>query len=795
MGTVLIALFGIALPFAALMIQLLTGMCDGVPLFDPVPTIWHTALVAFVPLANLLVLVASVSESTRWRGTLLWLNAIAIGISFVYAVAFLPITPFAFIGILFVGIGLLPLSPLCALVCAAVLRKRLLTISQIDNKTTTGSEPTVAPPRPAIASLLLGACLGLLLVAAAEATLALTRVGAMMATSESPGERTSGIWLLRQFGNQHELLRMCYSSGSHTMSGYLFPSPFSTEHAQKVFYRVTGKPYNSLPRPVRVFRGARVDSEFDFDFDFDPDLGGQNVGGRRRGLSLDSSRIDAKLHGDAAVSYLEWTMVFKNNHPNQREARAQVLLPPGGVVSRVSLWVNGEPREAAFAGSAQVREAYQKVAVRQRRDPLLVTWAGTDRVLVQCFPVPEYGEMQIRLGITTPLELPAADKGVLFLPSFAERNFSITSEEIHSVWVESDQPFGELPEEFDLVSTGDRKHAAQGLLSNADLASHGGRIEVTRSPTATISCTADPQEEGRYILQSVIRRASPGVQRVAVVVDGSIGMADHFDAVAQAIAGLPAKMDVCLFVAADEVVELSEIAADRDAATLAEALREAASPGGCDNVPALWKAYRTARSGETAVVWVHAAQPVVLSPVGSMLSQWIERRGETILYDVPVESGPNRILDAMNPTVAAAAVQHVRCQNSLAATLGGLFERLDGKKEFRLVWKVTNESLSPLPKASSHVVRLWAADRIAKLAGRGSTANRSEAVSIAGRYQLVTPVSGAVVLETKQQYEASNLEPADPDTTPNVPEPAILVLLLSALPIAGWLGWRRRRRP
>jgi len=82
----------------------------------------------------------------------------------------------------------------------------------------------------------------------------------------------------------------------------------------------------------------------------------------------------------------------------------QVLLPPGGVVSRLTLWVNGSPQEAAFSGAAKVAEAYKAVAVAQRRDPVLARWVGPDRVLVQCFPVPVNGDMKIRLGITAPLD-------------------------------------------------------------------------------------------------------------------------------------------------------------------------------------------------------------------------------------------------------------------------------------------------------------------------------------------------------------------------------------------------------
>ena len=45
----------------------------------------------------------------------------------------------------------------------------------------------------------------------------------------------------------------------------------------------------------------------------------------------------------------------------QREARAELALPPGGVVSRVTLWIDGVEREAAFAGRDATRRAYERV--------------------------------------------------------------------------------------------------------------------------------------------------------------------------------------------------------------------------------------------------------------------------------------------------------------------------------------------------------------------------------------------------------------------------------------------------
>ena len=57
----------------------------------------------------------------------------------------------------------------------------------------------------------------------------------------------------------------------------------------------------------------------------------------------------------------------------------------------------------------------------------------------------------------------------------------------------------------------------------------------------------------------------------------------------------------------------------------------------------------------------------------------------------------------------------------------------------------------------------------------------SDAMQLAARYQLVTPVSGAVVLETQAQYQQAGLQPVPPESVPTVPEPSATVLLPPAV--------------
>jgi len=110
-------------------------------------------------------------------------------------------------------------------------------------------------------------------------------------------------------------------------------------------------------------------------------------------------------------------------------------------------------------------------------------------------------------------------------------------------------------------------------------------------------------------------------------------------------------------------------------------------------------------------------------------------------------------------------------------------------------------------QTSSHIALLWANSEILTYYKAGNT---DEAVNLASRYRLVTPVSSAVVLENKQQYKDAGLEV--PEYKPGkdydfndivmedkniggsaVPEPATLWLLFIGIVLAGiWKMWKNR---
>ena len=77
-----------------------------------------------------------------------------------------------------------------------------------------------------------------------------------------------------------------------------------------------------------------------------------------------------------------------------------------------------------------------------------------------------------------------------------------------------------------------------------------------------------------------------------------------------------------------------------------------------------------------------------------------------------------------------------------------------------------------------HLVKLWAYTQVLKLLQTNKSTARTAARALAISHQIVTPVTGAVVLETSQQYREAGLQPVDPGSVPTIPEPEIWLLLL-----------------
>ncbi len=777
-------IFGVVLPFVAIAFEFASGACAGL-FFDPLPTIWHALLAAFVPAANLLVWLALRRGDLRRRSLLGWANGAALAVSLFYAVCFLPLTPYALlsvvmvIGIVFYGIGLAPLAPVMGFVSAAILRRRLRRA---------GGE---AVPLP---GLWPGFALGLGALLVITLPTILTTVGLEMAASDDVAQSTRGVRLLRSTGNDEILLRACYGRSGRSGELYSWGKPIPPETARFIYYRVRGRAFNAVA-PPKLYAGRARWQLMEQEFTWDNDQAGDSVAGRVRGLGLVHSRQDAVVEPDAALAYIEWTLEFKNDSALQRESRAQILLPPGGVVSRLTLWIDGEEREAAFGGRSQVKTAYKEV-VRQRRDPVMVTTCGPDRVLMQCFPVPANGgKMKVRLGITAPLALAALDNGSLRWPSFVERNFTVAEKFQHSLWVESPQPVETTGARLKPEPGKPGTFVLRGQVPDTELGAAASILRIRRSAGETLSWTRDTrQPSAPLIKQTITSQPLARPDRVVVVVDNTRGMEAFYRSIQAALTRLPTGVDFALLLARDGCEDLIPLQKGSSDLYSRIALWKFTGRGGHDNAPALVRAWELAAATKSGViVWIHGPQPVTSEMVEDLRQRFERSASPPRLYDVEVRLGPDRILEKLD---GFKSVESVLRSGDLGDDLGRLFGDWNGSGvRLGLVRECSasepGSGRPPGKETSFHLARLWAATEVARLC---ATRQVQEATELASVHQLVTPVSGAVVLETQSQYDRAGLKPAPLQSVPAVPEPSVwgLGVLILVLLIPRWARARRR---
>ena len=768
--------FGVVFPALVLVFETLFSFCGSV-FFDPVPTWWHFLLIATIPLTNCWLLKGGNRSKERFKGIAAGMALVVAGF---YGLLFLPLLPASVIALIF-GIGLLSLTPLLAALSTWLI---------------TRSAGKQSPdPRSFATGKRIGVSAALLVLMALEGHSLWTRANLSAAGNDSENKEAA-IARLRAFHSERVLLKACYEGNRGTamatdISGWMLVGrhipfailsddempPLDSDNNREVFFRVTGKPFNSLKPPAKRHGGAligRVDPMGDFEFD--DHLGGDEVAVRLKDLDLSDSRFDGHVDSVSGIGYGEWTMVFQNGSNQAKEARCQVRLPRDGRVSRLTLWVNGEPREAAFSTIAKVKAAYKSVAVVQRRDPVLVNVVGPDTVMVQCFPVPANGVMKIRLGISAPL----AD-GAWEMPRIVERNFGIKKGLDHALWLQGDKT-------FHLTGSGDSKNShADGDGQSLPLSLEGDavtnphlalRMEAPESAPERVWCEdrfAKPEE--RFLIRGKITKHRSAAKEVVLVIDGSASMLEARTWLLDSLKNT--KPEGLKIILAD----------DKARAVTASELESFHFSGGRDNEPALREGIRIAKESGAPVVWIHGPQAVGLSQPEALLQLMERGTVHPVIHEIEAVSGPNRLAESVfrsgclkrGPAMIKPAEDLTRFLDKL---------RTDGD-EPAWNWKraAASDGIDG-KKVWDQLARLWAAEHAENPLTSLDDKQRAE---LAARYQLVTSYSGAVVLETQQQYEEHGLTPADGSATPqvpSVPEPSSSMLVI----ITATAALMRRRR-
>lgn len=646
--------FGTIVPSMFLLIESTTHILAGVA-FDPFPTGSHVFLFSLIPASNLLVWLAVRMNVSRLYSIMALGSGMALGIGILYGLMLLPLTSKFLEYAPWLGFGLIGFAPVMSIPFTLYAGKTICTLA--DRQRTFFDAHQLKH---------LGHLIILVMVIAVELPSTMTRMHLSMAADDATQQR--GIDWLRKWGNRDVLLRACYErSGRATdILGSLYEGqhkPVPIDSARSIYYRVTGVPFNAVALPAS-FRStiqhaglvddpAGLQGDVGDEFDLDADIAGEMVSGVARGLSVSNSTIAGTLDPDAALASLDWTFTFENVSRHAREARAKIVLPPGAVVTRATMWLNDLEKETTIMPRNLARATYQAAVTSHKRDPLLVSMANQDTILVQCYPVMKDELTKIRLHIVAPMQLDQTGKATLTMPTFDERNFAFSVP--HKV---------ELTSTKEIAMSGvDLKSGVANLLKGSkkgfSLAGDVDNSLLSRFAAIT-TAKRDPKCNGVFgasklsVLPPLHASIEPmhyvKPKNLTIIIDQSVTMAAYKNEVLQGLRQLPKDIPVTLITVLDGEHNLCTDTQPshrvfQDAMAKVE---KTEFVGGQSNSLALYQAMMGSDiqeiAGKSSILWIHAAQPVATFQT-DYVGQVLKRiRRVPAIYDIQVASGPNEVL-------------------------------------------------------------------------------------------------------------------------------------------------------
>lgn len=751
---------GVILPIAAMVFESTTHYMAQTA-FDPFPTPNHLLLFALIPISNFMNWLAVRYNLAPFYSIISLSTGMALGIAILYSVMLLPLTP-QFMFQTLMGGGILGLAPLMSIPITMLCGN---TICQLADRHKTFFDAHQLKH--------LGHLIILVMVLCVELPSTLTR---MHLSAADRGDRAAIQWL-RQWGNKEVLLRACYErSGEATdILGTLAEQqhPVSVSRARELFYSVTGVSFNSVPLPAS-FRGtikhagliddpAGLNDGVKDEFDLDPDIAGELVSGVARGLSVSNSDISGSLDSSRGVASLDWNFTFENVSTIPREARAKILLPPNAVVTKATLWLDDLQRETVIQERDLARNTYVQSVTNHKRDPLLVSMAGKDSVLVQCYPVVKGTKTKIRLHIVAPLVVASKTEESLIMPTFEERNFAITIPHHIDLSSKSKISLNGTDSQANGKVTQLKKELDNSVMSRFEAVA---KVAMTNDESSQSLAIRPPQSiaeiHKEYFSLLPETAIGPGVGAMAlsnnlnshrgltVVIDKSVTMSQYMPEIAKGLKSAPKSLPITLVEVKDGWnIFCKSIHSDQaDFEQALKSLAESKCEGGQNDGNALLSVLAEANSSSapavnrTDVLWIHAAQPLSFYNVEQLRNILLSPHpGAASLYDLQVASGPNQILPT---SYDYPKLQRIVRTGLLSDDISTFIENYSKNQIRRPATMFGLKATGTATGANTELAQVQAY----KLAmGRYQSGDKWGAYDLAARYHLVTPVSSAVVTE------------------------------------------------
>lgn len=781
-----------------------------------------------VPVANLINLIWLRKQNVPAHSlaVLLTLSRLALMVSAILMLALIPLCLLAGLAtivfmLLAFPIGLLMLFYLCVAMGPFLSS---LTIWNRLHRFLPAERKTVGLPETSCLAILLA----VVLLGVFPATMT-------QACEAAVGSRSTpqALLLLRAMGDENVMQQDCYSEQARLpwffsmaqgiMSASARP-PIDESIAREIYYRTTGRPFNSVPRtklmaggnldapmPFTEFSGGDSEDNYWDDYYYwgygDHDFAGETVGGVSRGISLTHSEMTGWVDPDEAIGHLQWAMDFKLKS-SAREVRAQILLPPHAVATGCKLVINGVEYPCVIATRESSRQAYQSAAVSNEQ-PMLISTAGAGRILLQSSTGFWGQSAHLIMDFTTPLQLTDPGTAILRLPMFTERNFAVACP--HIIHMNGGRGFyGMFPCAYE-----EKLHQENGKIDNQSLSDGRGLIGYQRNARNLQVAATDSTNKNNAVLQTITTKTLSNETPAIIVVDGSAPISREQQAICDALSKVRLN-HASIIWASDEPIEVVSNVAGGSAAWNAAVskLSDSSSLGGQNNAEALTLAVdQLAKDSSVGgnVIWIHAGQPVKFSG-DNLLPKVRAAKHKIKVYEYQIVAGPNEVIKSLDQS--GDLVQIART-NYASSDLDSLFRELEGLQP---VYELKRTAITdvptgvPIAKHSAEIRQLYVNDDVMRHVD--DVAQRTKFGTLAEDNYLITPLTSGIILpqgtyadhgvKTHKSGTVANAPEKAPAPAPShanlleaipvKPEPPMSLIMLCALLMMAVGVWALRRR-
>jgi XrtN system VIT domain protein len=492
-------------------------------------------------------------------------------------------------------------------------------------------------------------------------------------------------------------------------------------------------------------------------------------------LITESVNTEVRFWPACNITYTEKTLTVTNKAEKtwqrQQEAIYTFYMPEGGVVTSLSLWVNGKEEKSFLTTKELADSAYKSIVGVERRDPSVVHWQEGNTVSVRVFPVLAGESRKFKIGITAPLE---RVNGKLKYDNiyFAGPVFDNASE---NIFIDFEQPVNDFQLPASFTSMSRQTYKRQGRYESM------WSMVINDPGLSGCSFSAD---NNTYTTLPYHRELLPrNFQRIYLDINRAWSR-EEFDKIIEIAKGKE------LFVYDSVIKKLDD-----------------------DNKDKLWNDLHVMHFSLFPLFEIENPKESLLITKNTALSPSIDDLGESAFMSKTKAFFSNEKINLYDlGTELSAFLKSLKEFRVFQYDRGGV-DQLQGllknnyfpddleddnrviiHKSDMVIQKTAGMNACSGP---DHMMRLFTYNHIMQQLGRSELAGRvakKELVDEARKAWVVTPVSSLIVLETQQDYDRFNihdggsvLKNASLQSKGAVPEPHEWAIIITIVLLLAWL--------